>query len=100
MRYRIELSSSRTGFARVNLPDRVIEVEAAEHVGQVWQVKLTDQSLAGSGSVNARADNANDAVWRVGAPGAPAPCGPGRRPGARRGHGARPPTAPDAHSSQ
>ncbi|SRR5260221_3156387 len=65
MRYRIELSSSRTGFARVNLPDRVIEVEAAEHVGQVWQVKLTDQSLAGSGSVNVRADNANDAVWRV-----------------------------------
>jgi hypothetical protein len=65
MRYRIELSSSRKGFARINLPGRIIEVEAADHVGPVWQVRLSDQSLAGAGAVTVRADNANDAVWRV-----------------------------------
>jgi hypothetical protein len=65
MRYRIELSSSRNGFARINVPGRIIEIEAADHVGPVWQVRVTDQSAAGSGAVTVRADNAHDAVWRV-----------------------------------
>jgi|HubBroStandDraft_4_1064222.scaffolds.fasta_scaffold01660_3 hypothetical protein len=70
MRYRIELSSNRNGFARINIPGRVIEVEAAQRMGAVWQVKLTEPSTdgpgaVGSGAVTVRADNAHDAVWRV-----------------------------------
>jgi hypothetical protein len=70
MHYRIELSNSRKGFARVNLPGRVIEVEAGEHIGPVWQVRLTELSAAGQPNTEARAltvcaDSANDAVWRV-----------------------------------
>jgi len=65
MRYRIELSNNRSGFARINVPGRVIEVVAAEHVGPVWQVRLTDSEALASGSVAVRADNPNDAVWRV-----------------------------------
>jgi hypothetical protein len=65
MRYRIELSSSRSGFGRINLPGRVIEVEAADHVGPVWQVRLSDPEALRSGSVTIRADGPNDAVWRV-----------------------------------
>jgi hypothetical protein len=69
MRYRIELSNGRSGFARVDLPGRVIEVEAGEHIGPVWRVKLSDQPVAqgsaGGGTVTVCADNANDAVWRV-----------------------------------
>lgn len=69
MRYRIELSNGRSGFARVDLPGRVIEVEAGEHIGPVWRVKLSDQPVAqrsaGGGTVTVCADSANDAVWRV-----------------------------------
>lgn len=65
MRYRIELSSDRSGFARINVPGRIIEVVAADHVGPVWQVRLTDSEALASGSVTVRADNPNDAVWRV-----------------------------------
>ena len=65
MRYRIELSSSRNGFARVEVPNRVFEVEADEHIGPVWRVKLTDPSAARSGAVTVCADSANDAAWRV-----------------------------------
>ena len=69
MRYRIELSNGRSGFARVDLPGRVIEVEADDHIGPVWRVKLSDQPAAqgntAGGTVTVCADNANDAVWRV-----------------------------------
>jgi hypothetical protein len=71
MRYRIEISSSRSGFARVNLPGRIIEIEALDHMGPVWQVKLSDavegssSPIVGPGPGTVRADNANDAVWRV-----------------------------------
>jgi hypothetical protein len=65
MRYRIELSSSRNRFARINVPGRIIEIEAADHVGPVWQVRVSDASTLGSGAVTVRADNAHDAVWRV-----------------------------------
>jgi hypothetical protein len=69
MRYRIELSNGRSGFARVDLPGRVIEVEADDHIGPVWRVKLSGeaggQENAAGGTVTVCADNANDAVWRV-----------------------------------
>ena len=65
MRYRIELSNDRSGFARINVPGRIIEIVAADHVGPVWQVRLTDSEALASGSVTVRADNPNDAVWRV-----------------------------------
>src|SRR5437868_13062934 len=63
MRYRIELSNDRSGFARINVPGRIIEIVAADHVGPVWQVRLTDSEALASGSVTVRADNPNDAVW-------------------------------------
>jgi len=55
MRYRIELSSNRNGFARINIPGRVIEVEAAQRMGAVWQVKLTEPSTDGPGAVGSGA---------------------------------------------
>jgi hypothetical protein len=65
MNYRIEVSHTRTGFARVNFPGRVIALEATEHVGPVWQVGVLDLTANGEGSVTVRADSAGDAVWRV-----------------------------------
>jgi hypothetical protein len=65
MRYRIEVSHARTGFARVNLPGRIIALEATQHVGPVWLVDLSDVNGDQEGSLTVRADNAGDAVWRV-----------------------------------
>ncbi len=65
MRYRIELSQTRKGFGRVNLPGRVISLEATQHVGPVWLVGVSDLTGDGEGSVTVRADGASDAVWRV-----------------------------------
>jgi hypothetical protein len=65
MQYRIEVSQSRKGYARVNLPGRVIALEASQHVGPVWLVDVLDSPSAAEGSVTVRADNASDAVWRV-----------------------------------
>jgi len=69
MRYRIEMSPSRKGYARVNLPGRILALEANRHVGPVWLVGISD--LAGdapgsaAGSVTVRAGSAGEAVWRV-----------------------------------
>ncbi len=65
MRYRIEISQTRKGFARVNFPGRVIALEATQHVGPVWLVGVTDLIGNQEGSVTVRADNPGDAVWRV-----------------------------------
>jgi len=65
MRYRIEVSHTRTGFARVTFPGRIIALEANQHVGPVWMVGVTDLGGEEEGSVTVRADNAGDAVWRV-----------------------------------
>ena len=65
MRYRIEMSPTRRGSARVNLPGRIIALEASQHVGPVWLVGVTDVASEQEGSVTVRADNASDAVWRV-----------------------------------
>lgn len=65
MRYRIEVSHVRKGFARVNFPGRIIALEATQHVGPVWLVDVTDLNGNQEGSLTVRADNAGDAVWRV-----------------------------------
>ena len=65
MQYRIEVSQSRLGYARLNFPGRIIELEATQHVGPVWMVGFLDVSGDAEGSVTVRADGANDAVWRV-----------------------------------
>lgn len=65
MQYRIEMSQTRKGFARVNFPGRIIAFEATQHVGPVWLVGVTDLSGSQEGSVTVRADNPGDAVWRV-----------------------------------
>jgi hypothetical protein len=65
MQYRIEVSQSRKGYARVNLPGRIIALEANQHVGPVWLVGVLDLTGDTEGSVTVRADNASDAVWRV-----------------------------------
>ena len=65
MHYRIEMSPTRRGFARVNFPGRIIALEATQHVGPVWLVDVSDAIGDRNGSVTVRADNAADAVWRV-----------------------------------
>jgi hypothetical protein len=69
MRYRIEMSQSRRGYARVNLPGRVFALEASRHVGRIWLVGVCDLADdAGSvsaGSVTVRAGSPGEAVWRV-----------------------------------
>lgn len=65
MQYRVEVSPTRKGIARINLPGRVITLEATQHVGPVWLVGVSELSGNREGSVTVRADNAGDAVWRV-----------------------------------
>ena len=69
MRYRIDMSQSRKGYARVNFPGRILALEANQHVGPVWLVGISDPAGnapgAAAGSVAVRADSAGEAVWRV-----------------------------------
>jgi hypothetical protein len=67
MQYRIEISTSREGVARIHLPGRSLELEArADDSG--WQVAVVDPQQPGQNPDNTVALNAasaNDAVWRV-----------------------------------
>src|SRR3954470_4277369 len=80
MRYRIDMSQSRKGYARIDLPGRILALEANRHVGPVWLGGISDlgseagesvgerAGVAGSGaagSVVVRAGSAGEAVWRV-----------------------------------
>jgi hypothetical protein len=65
MNYRIEVSPTRKGAARVNFPGRIIALDASQHVGPVWLVEIHDLTGEAKRSVTVRADNAGDAVWRV-----------------------------------
>lgn len=65
MRYRIEMSPTRKGFARIDFAGRIIALESTQHVGPVWLVGVSDIAGDREGSVTVRADNAGDAVWRV-----------------------------------
>ena len=68
MQYRIEISSSREGVARIHLPGRSLELEARAGDGG-WRVAVFDPqqplpSDAGN-TIALNAASANDAVWRV-----------------------------------
>jgi hypothetical protein len=65
MHYRIEISQTRKGSARLEFPGRVVELEATRRVGPVWLVGVLDATGEGAGLVTVRAANAGDAVWRV-----------------------------------
>jgi hypothetical protein len=68
MQYRIEISTTREGVARIHLPGRSLELEARADDGG-WQVAVVDPQLPPSAraanTVALRAASANDAVWRV-----------------------------------
>lgn len=66
MQYRIEISTSREGVARIHLPGRSLELEAHADDGG-WQVAVVDPQLPppSDNTVALAAANANDAVWRV-----------------------------------
>ena len=68
MQYRIEVSTSREGIARIHLPGRSLELEARPDDGG-WQVAVVDPQhpapADASNTVALQASNANDAVWRV-----------------------------------
>jgi hypothetical protein len=65
MRYRIEVSQTRKGVARVDFPGLVVALEATRQVGPIWLVGVRDADRGGRGSVSVYADSAGDAVWRV-----------------------------------
>lgn len=81
MRYRIDMSQSRKGYARISFPGRILALEANRHVGPVWLVGISDfagdappdasgsapEDASGSAeqSVAVRAASAGEAVWRV-----------------------------------
>src|SRR4051794_22442882 len=69
MRYRIDMARSRTGYARINFPGRILALEANRRVGPVWLVGITDPDGDAPGaeteSVTVRAGSAGEAVWLV-----------------------------------
>jgi len=70
MQYRIEISTSREGVARIHLPGRSLELEAhADEDDDGWQVAVVDPQHPaqhnGANTVALHAASANDAVWRV-----------------------------------
>jgi hypothetical protein len=65
MHYRIEISLTRKGSARLEFPGRIVELEATRQVGPVWLVGVLDATGEGEGLVTVRAANAGDAIWRV-----------------------------------
>ncbi len=68
MQYRIEISTSSEGVARIHLPGRSLELEARPDDGG-WQVAVVDPRHPAppdtGNTVAINAANANDAVWRV-----------------------------------
>jgi len=67
MQYRIEISTSREGVARIHLPGRSLELEAHADNGG-WEVAVIDPQHPAADAANTvalHAASANDAVWRV-----------------------------------
>jgi hypothetical protein len=68
MQYRIEISTSREGVARIHLPGRSLELEAQADDGG-WRVAIVDPRQPApaepDNTVALSAASANDAVWRV-----------------------------------
>jgi hypothetical protein len=64
MQYRIELSTNRRA-ARVDLPGRILELEAVRAGSAEWDVSVAAAAGGGTGVVTVSAASAADAVWRV-----------------------------------
>jgi len=69
MQYRIEISTSREGVAKIHLPGRSLELQAHGDPAAGWQVVVVDPQHPPrdemEGAVIIDAASANDAVWRV-----------------------------------
>jgi hypothetical protein len=69
MQYRIEISTSREGVARIHLPGRSLELEARRNAASGWEVAVVDPQRPApdqtANTVAIAAHSANDAVWRV-----------------------------------
>src|SRR4051794_21701812 len=72
MRYRIDISQSRKGCARIDFPGRILALAANRHVGPVWLVGISDVAGDAEGSVaegsvaeGSVVVRAGEAVWRV-----------------------------------
>ena len=69
MQYRIEISTSREGVAKIHLPGRSLELQAQGDPAAGWQVAVVDPSNPpqdeAADIVTIAAASANDAVWRV-----------------------------------
>ena len=64
MQYRIELAASRRA-ARVDLPGRSLDLEAARAGNADWDVSIRDAAGGKPGLITVAAAGAADAVWRV-----------------------------------
>lgn len=69
MQYRIEISTSREGVAKIHLPGRSLELQARGDGDAGWQVVVRDPQQPpqdeAANIVAIDAASANDAVWRV-----------------------------------
>jgi hypothetical protein len=69
MQYRIEISTSREGIAKIHLPGRSLELQAHGDPAAGWQVAVVDPQNPpqdeAPDTVTIAAASANDAVWRV-----------------------------------
>jgi hypothetical protein len=65
MQYRIEMSMTRRGAARIHLPGRTIELETRRLSAAEWEVSVSDPAAAKSGTVVVGAASAENAVWHV-----------------------------------
>lgn len=65
MQYRIEMSTTRRGAARVHLPGRVLELDTQRLAEAEWEVLLSDPTAGKSGALTVRAATASDAAWTV-----------------------------------
>jgi hypothetical protein len=69
MQYRIEISTSREGVAKVHLPGRSLELQAYGDPTAGWQVAVVDPQQPppdeADNTIAIAAVSANDAVWQV-----------------------------------
>ena len=69
MQYRIEISTSREGVAKIHLPGRSLELQARGDAAAGWEVAVVDPQQPpqddAANTIAIDAASANDAVWRV-----------------------------------
>ena len=69
MQYRIEISTSRDGVAKIHLPGRSLELQARGDPAAGWRIAVVDPQNPpqdeNENTVAIAAASATDAVWRV-----------------------------------